>query len=202
MFPIINRGTWSRVQAYRQTILKFLEFAKNGPCNILSLGGGYDTTFFWLVQNFNPQNLCYIEVDYDRVVDKKIETINQNAELKSMIQGWDDQRSYEINSSNYKLFAANVCNADVLTQKMQAFGVQNGVPTLVLTECLLIYLTPDQSRGVLQWCRDFFNQSPFLGVLNYEMIGPDDTFGRKMVENLKDRGCELKGIEGCPDIDS
>jgi hypothetical protein len=34
------------------------------------------------------------------------------------------------------------------------------------------------------------------------MIGPDDSFGRKMLENLKERGCELKGIEGCPDTAS
>jgi len=31
------------------------------------------------------------------------------------------------------------------------------------------------------------------------MIGPADSFGQKMIENLRDRGCELKGIEGCPD---
>ena len=54
MYPIINRGTWSRVQAYRQTIMKFLAFVGEAPCNILSLGGGYDTTFFWLMQNHNP----------------------------------------------------------------------------------------------------------------------------------------------------
>ena len=54
LYPIINRGTWSRVQAYRQTILKFLSLCGDGPCNILSLGGGYDTTFFWLMQNHAP----------------------------------------------------------------------------------------------------------------------------------------------------
>jgi O-methyltransferase involved in polyketide biosynthesis len=78
LYPIINRGTWSRVQAYRQTILKFLDFAGDKPCNILSLGGGYDTTFFWLMQNYQRQNLTYIEVDYDRVVEKKIQIINQS----------------------------------------------------------------------------------------------------------------------------
>ena len=78
MYPIINRGTWSRVQAYRQTIEKFLNTYQN--CNILSLGGGYDTTFFWLMDTYPDKcaNLVYIEVDYDRVVDKKIEIINQN----------------------------------------------------------------------------------------------------------------------------
>ena len=119
-----------------------------------------------------------------------------------MIQEWDDPKSFEINSKNYKLFAANVCHTESLGQKLQAFGVKQNVPTLILTECLLIYLTPDDSRGILRWSSEFFTESPFLGVLNYEMIGPDDSFGRKMLENLKDRGCELKGIEGCPDTES
>lgn len=66
-----------------------------------------------------------------------------------MIQEWNDPKSFEINSKNYKLFAANVCKTEALGQKLQAFGVKTNVPTLILTECLLIYLTPDDSRGIL-----------------------------------------------------
>lgn len=80
--------------------------------------------------------------------------------------------------------------------------MRSDVPTLVLTECLLIYLTPEDSRSILSLTNQYFHDSPFLGVLNYEMIGPDDNFGKKMLENLKERGCELKGIEGCPDVPS
>jgi hypothetical protein len=28
-------------------------------------------------------------------------------------------------------------------------------------------------------------------MLNYEMINPDDQFGRVMIENLEERGCSL-----------
>lgn len=89
-----------------------------------------------------------------------------------------------------------------LGKKLSAMGVSSSIPTLVLTECLLIYLTPEDTRGIISWTKDYFHDSPFLGILNYEMIGPDDTFGRKMVENLKERGCELKGIEGCPNVEA
>lgn len=34
------------------------------------------------------------------------------------------------------------------------------------------------------------------------MVNPDDVFGQKMLENLKERGCELKGIHECPNIQS
>jgi O-methyltransferase involved in polyketide biosynthesis len=95
-----------------------------------------------------------------------------------MIQDWTENKSYEINSSNYKLFAANVTHSESLGQKLKQFGVSSTSPTLILTECLLIYLTPDESRGVLSWTKEYFNDSPFVAVLNYEMIGPDDNFGR------------------------
>jgi len=34
------------------------------------------------------------------------------------------------------------------------------------------------------------------------MVNPGDVFGEKMLENLKERGCELKGIHECPDTQS
>uniref|UniRef100_A0A7S3CU96 Uncharacterized protein n=1 Tax=Strombidium rassoulzadegani TaxID=1082188 RepID=A0A7S3CU96_9SPIT len=34
------------------------------------------------------------------------------------------------------------------------------------------------------------------------MIEPEDMFGRRMVDNLRDRGCELLGIFDCPSLQS
>ena len=57
-------------------------------------------------------------------------------------------------------------------------------PTLVMTECLLVYLKPDESAKILQWISDTFNEAPFLGLINYEMIEPNDPFGETMIQNL------------------
>lgn len=46
MLPIINRGTWTRVYSIRQVIKRFI--ANYPVCNIVSLGAGFDSTFFWL----------------------------------------------------------------------------------------------------------------------------------------------------------
>jgi hypothetical protein len=50
MFPIINRGTWTRVFAVREIIKRFINSYKDseGPIQILSLGAGYDTNYFWI----------------------------------------------------------------------------------------------------------------------------------------------------------
>ncbi len=46
MFPVINRGTWARVHSIRQIIMRFVSHFDE--CNIVSLGAGFDSTFFWL----------------------------------------------------------------------------------------------------------------------------------------------------------
>ena len=63
-------------------------------------------------------------------------------------------------------------------------GVDPDLPTLILTECLLIYMSSDDTQGVLNWTIDFFGQASETVYLSYEMINPDDQFGRMMVENI------------------
>jgi tRNA wybutosine-synthesizing protein 4 len=38
--------------------------------------------------------------------------------------------------------------------------------------------------------------------VTYEQIRPNDAFGKIMIENLRRRGCELKGLEAHPDLES
>ena len=74
MLPIINRGTWARVFSVRSVITKFLSaFKESETVQILSLGAGFDVTYFWL-RDVAPgeKNLRYYEVDFRDVVEKKI----------------------------------------------------------------------------------------------------------------------------------
>ena len=67
--------------------------------------------------------------------------------------------------------------------------VNPDLPTLIITECLLIYMRSEDTQGILNWALDFFGQTSETAFVNYEMINPDDQFGRMMVENLENRGC-------------
>lgn len=86
MFPIINRGTWARVFAFRQIITRFIKAHLDQEVNILSLGAGYDTTYFWLQEELgsngelsgaSKERVVYVEIDFDEVVTKKIHTIKR-----------------------------------------------------------------------------------------------------------------------------
>jgi tRNA wybutosine-synthesizing protein 4 len=86
--PIINRGTWARVQGVRQVIQRFLgAYESDQKVNILSLGAGYDSTYFWLKKNMPElaERLTYIEIDFEKVVKQKTSTIKKRPELSSLI---------------------------------------------------------------------------------------------------------------------
>ena len=55
------------------------------------------------------------------------------------------------------------------------------MPTLVLAECVLTYLQPQHSDGVLGWVAASFTKP--VAVI-YEQIRPFDTFGHTMRNNL------------------
>lgn len=75
-------------------INKFLDaYRDSDKINIVSLGAGYDTTYFWLIdaiekgeiKNFKKEKLAYIEIDFDEVAMKKTHIIKKHDELLSKI---------------------------------------------------------------------------------------------------------------------
>lgn len=55
------------------------------------------------------------------------------------------------------------------------------LPTLLLFECVLVYMSPASSSAVLQWFVNYFSQPTAggaLGSIVYEMFGLEDSFGR------------------------
>ena len=61
------------------------------------------------------------------------------------------------------------------------------LPTLLIFECVLAYMEPKASEGVIQWFVDFCapSQGTVLGGIVYEMFGLGDAFGKVMLNNLK-----------------
>lgn len=105
--------------------MRFLSTYKDASrINILSLGAGYDVTFFCLqdIINENPDflalksKLVYIEVDFEEIVSKKISVLKKNEVLLKHISedakhsDNDDHHIegfgvLEVNYPHYKLFA-------------------------------------------------------------------------------------------------
>ena len=73
--------------------------------------------------------------------------------------------------------------------------IEKDVPTLLISECCLIYLAPADADGVLDYFRGLFPSTTPLGIVIYEPIRPHDAFGRTMVANLTARGLHLQTLE-------
>lgn len=177
--PIINRGYFARVAARDEVVTQFLDLC-NKNCQILSLGAGSDTLYFRLAsRGLKPKR--YVEVDLAGVVVRKQKIIAQTEELNSLVD-----------NEVYSLFEADIVKVDDLQKKLSKLeNFDFNLPTLILSECVLVYLEPENSMKILKMIsKEFQNSSIFV----YEQVRPDDAFGKVMMENLRRRGCPLKGL--------
>ena len=66
------------------------------------------------------------------------------------------------------------------------------LPTLLLFECVLVYMHPSASDALIRWFADYCtgpvpspSTAAALGCIVYEMFGLTDAFGRVMLTNLR-----------------
>ena len=69
------------------------------------------------------------------------------------------------------------------------------LPTLIISECCLIYLAPHLAdKTATYFTRTFFPPTTPLGLILYEPINPYSPFGKVMVRNLATRGIVLQTL--------
>ncbi|OWF54825.1 leucine carboxyl methyltransferase 1-like [Mizuhopecten yessoensis] len=198
--PEINRGYYARVSAMRTCIQRFIKLT-DCKCQIINLGAGFDTTY-WLLkdQQLSPKN--YVEVDFAMVTSRKCHQIRRNEMLLKSIAGEDGEvkmSKTEIHATDYHLVSANLRSLEEVKGKLTESGIDTALPTLFVTECVLVYVDTESTNKVLKWIADSF---PVALFLNYEQVNMTDRFGQVMIDNLKTRDCVLMGVEACTSMDS
>jgi [phosphatase 2A protein]-leucine-carboxy methyltransferase len=74
-------------------------------------------------------------------------------------------------------------------------NLSSTTPTLIISECCLIYLAPETSTAILHNFSQKLIPAPTpLSLIVYEPINPHDAFGRTMVANLSQRGIHLQSL--------
>lgn len=71
-------------------------------------------------------------------------------------------------------------------------GIRRDLPTLIISECCLCYLEVDNAQDVIKW---FADRIPSLGIVLYEPIGVDTSFGQMMVANLASRNITMPTVK-------
>ena len=228
--PLINRGYYARVTAMRRVLDAFLavtltddpaDASKRARRQIVSLGAGFDTTWFRLrAEGREPAR--YIEVDHAPVVAKKVTIVNEADDMRALCVGGaglaplerpaesivrDDAPSTSDSAASfgdaggYRVVAADLRDVPSLDAAVRAAGFDPTLPTLVFSECCLVYLPTAAAAAVVRWAAEACSSSPASAYALYDPMRPDDAFGRQMLLNLEARGCPLLGIRGGADPD-
>ena len=87
-------------------------------------------------------------------------------------------------SRDYAVVNADLRDLKAFTRKLREVGIVFDAPTMFLSECVLVYLEPEDSGAVISWAGTNF---PRAAMLTYEQIKPHDAFGQVMVKNLEVR---------------
>lgn len=202
--PIINRGYFARWAALRKLLYQFLSCERDAKeqghakKQILSLGAGFDTTYFQL-QDEGKAPYIYVELDFKEVTSKKAAIIETCSQLRDKVGATASisREKGEVLSDHYKLLPVDLRDIQKLDDVIAMANMDPSLPTFIIAECVLIYLDPDSSRGIVAWASKKFSTAVFF---LYEQIHPDDAFGQQMIRNLESRGCALLGIYETPTL--
>ncbi|KAM6897036.1 leucine carboxyl methyltransferase 1 [Xenentodon cancila] len=200
--PEINRGYYARVQGVNLLLDAFIKKTQC-ECQVVNLGAGLDTTF-WRLKDENLMPRKFFEVDFPTVVARKIHHIKTKPPLSKPIIETHSTDSllldaHSLDSDRYCVIGADLRNISNLEEKLKKFQLNSELPTLFLSECVLVYMTPLQSSNLVNWAADTFQTAMFI---NYEQVNMRDRFGQVMIENLQRRQCTLAGVETCQSLDS
>ena len=188
-YPIINRGTYVRTTSIDALVTQFLKARPNQKKQLVSLGAGSDTRFFRFFTKglFAQCGVEYHELDFEQNVNQKRVAIRNSPVLSNILSQAEKAGSW------YRLHAIDLRN---LTAKSPPTipNLDPSLPTLLLSECCLCYLPPDDASSVIQYFTMHIINSPLALVL-YEPIRPFDAFGKTMISNLGSRGIHLQTLK-------
>ncbi|KAG8199400.1 hypothetical protein JTE90_000268 [Oedothorax gibbosus] len=204
--PIINRGYYIRykaIEAAFQSWFAALSTTKKDKSQIISLGAGFDTSYFRLKStSYLPSGCKYIEVDYSKVMHRKLKYI-QNSDLTSCfnINADGSEKHPNIIASNgeYVMLGLDLKNYNELKQAFKALHIDFSAPSLFLSECAVTYMDVESSNSLIKWIQQHFPNSAFV---TYEQVCPNDGFGIVMQNHFNVLSCPLKSLPSYPDKES
>ncbi|KAK7431421.1 carboxy methyl transferase for protein phosphatase 2A [Neonectria magnoliae] len=216
--PIINRGTYARTIALDTLVDSFLAdedgVERATEKQIVSLGAGTDTRPFRLFAQPGRSGLVYHEIDFATTSSKKLRTVQATPILRNILtditadensSSWSsmpasggkyychgaDLRSLSNPSSNPDSEPGLDPETDSQSPEFTIPGLRTDIPTLLLSECCLCYLSPPEASRVLGF---FTSRARSLAMVLYEPIKPNDAFGRMMVSNLAARRISMPTV--------
>ncbi|GAA6013679.1 hypothetical protein JCM10207_004817 [Rhodosporidiobolus poonsookiae] len=217
--PLINIGTHARCWAVDQLVQQHVgaQNSSTQPVQVLSLGAGTDSRFWRLRRQAEQQGWewkCrrWVEVDFAEATGAKARTVSGKAELKSRLGGdvKVELGGQGLTSPLYALLPGDLRSLPSLSQLLSPPPsspsssepiLDPTLPTLLLLECVSVYLDPSVTDALLGWFASTFGASG-SAVVGYDPYALDDAFGQVMKRNLAMRNLSLPGAASTPSLAS
>uniref|UniRef100_A0A6T6C1G3 Leucine carboxyl methyltransferase 1 n=1 Tax=Compsopogon caeruleus TaxID=31354 RepID=A0A6T6C1G3_9RHOD len=189
-------------EATKKFLLDHQHIAK---VQVVSLGCGSDSLFWRLCADTDVDSrssyFAFVEIDFPDSAARKAERIRQDALLSASVgsleTGTDPWEGEILHSDRYILMGCDIRDTGSLMTRISRV-TKRRLPTMVISECVLCYLEPRTTDMLTSKLVSHFDD---LSWISYDPVGSEDSFGRRMVENLAQRGCGLPGIhrdlQGC-----
>lgn len=201
-------GTYVRTAAIDTLVNKFLAADPGAQKQIISLGAGSDTRYFRIISKDPTVKLVYHELDFPTNVAQKISAIQHTPSLLAVIRSTLSTPSdLQITAHTLTSPTYNIHPLDLRTLAIDPSTsaspplptlphLSTAAPTLLLSECCLIYLSPHDADSILATLTtSLIPPSTPLALVLYEPIRPHDPFGRVMISNLAARGIHLQTLQ-------
>jgi len=150
---------------------------------IISLGSGFDTRLFRFMEEFGNklEGLKYFEIDFDQVMREKGRIVEMKPILKELSAAWRPI-SFDLNEGiNNEIFGDDF---------------DSSVPTLIISECCLMYLTAEAGDKIISWCGETFKST--VTFCSFDPILADDLksdpFAKVMLDNFEKRGLDTRSL--------
>lgn len=168
---------------------------------VLVLGAGFDTSWFQRKAHGEELPDQWLEMDFPEVTRRKLRIMRKTHAISRLIDplAFVSEEEGSLSSPEYSVLPIDLRDLTRLSTTLASARLQLEAPTLVLAECVLVYMTPSESAAIVSLLGAALPHAVFAV---YEQIKPFDAFGRQMVCNLRERGCPLRGIEATPDLET
>ncbi|EJD40304.1 leucine carboxyl methyltransferase [Auricularia subglabra TFB-10046 SS5] len=202
--PLINHGTHVRALSIDGLVHAWLSLG-DGPKQILSVGAGSDSRYWRIAAGSHSKKLAkYVEMDLPENTSGKAMAIRKSRDLSAPILLGDPAQvavthgGQGLTAPRYALRPFDL-RKDDLHQLVTDGLLDPALPTLLIAECVLVYISSEKSDALLSWASSTFST---CGAIVYEMFGLDDSFGRVMRENLIARHVSLPGVDTYPTLEA
>ena len=172
---LINWGYYIRYKALEssfENIVKTLCERKNKRFQILSIGAGFDTTYFNVRHKNKNDNYVFFEVDLPSNVARKSKLIEKSEKCRRLLNNPTFSDGGVVDS-NFILLACDLADQVSLNERLLIHDFDFDLPTVILSECVITYMEEKDSTNLIKYFASKLGQVLFnsaqssLALFNY-----------------------------------